>query len=294
MAVKIYKNKKAKEKVMDTYQQLLKQWEVEISEFDIHTFYGSTHVITAGRQDAPPLVLFHGVGDNSALMWIYNAKALAKHFRIYAIDTIGGPGKSCPNQNYNKDFDDGIWLDEVIEKLELMQISIAGVSNGAYLAQYYAIHRPERVRKIVCMAGCVATGGSNTLKTMLKIFLPEALFPSRNNTVKLLRKLTGTNDKVFTENEIVLEHYHQLLKGFNNMAMRYHKIKGFSEEELTLIREKALFLIGEEDPFVKLGGKKELLKYEMQYQFFPDTGHGINHERSEQINQILIEYLIER
>lgn len=293
MAIKIYKTKKAKEKIMESYNQLLKQWDVEISELDIHTFYGTTHVITAGEQDAPPLVLFHGVGDNSALMWIYNAKALANHFKIYAIDTIGGPGKSCPNENYNKKFEDGIWIDEVLEKLELKQIYIAGVSNGAYLAQYYAIHRPKRVLKIVCMAGCVAAEDSNTLTTMLKIFLPEALFPSRKNTIKLLGKLTGTNKKVFMENEVILEHYHQLLKGFNNMAMRYHKIKGFSKEDLSLIREKALFLIGEEDPFAKLGGKEKLLEYEMQSQFFPDTGHAINHERSEQINQIMSEYLID-
>lgn len=293
MAIKIYKTKKAKEKIMESYNQLLKQWDVEISELDIHTFYGTTHVITAGKQDAPPLVLFHGVGDNSAIMWIYNAKALANHFKIYAIDTIGGPGKSCPNQNYNKEFDDGIWIDEVLEKLELKQIFIAGVSNGAYLAQYYAIHKPERVLKIICMAGCVETGGSNTLKIMLKVFLPEALFPSRKNSVKLLRKLTGTNDKVFTENEIILEHYHQLLKGFNNMSMRFHKMKGFSNGEINLIREKSLFLIGDEDPFAKLGGKEKLLEYKMRSKFFPDTGHGINHERSEQINQIVCEYLID-
>ncbi len=65
MAIKIYKTKKAKEKIMDSYNQLLQHWDVEISELDIHTFYGITHVITAGKQDAPPLVLFHGVGDNS-------------------------------------------------------------------------------------------------------------------------------------------------------------------------------------------------------------------------------------
>lgn len=162
-------------------------------------------------------------------MWIYNAKFLANHFKIYVIDTICGPGKSCPNKNYNKEFEDSIWIDEVLEELGLKQIYIAGVSNGAYLAQYYAIHRPKRVLKIVRMAGCVAAGESNSVTTMLKIFLPEAFFPSRKNTLKLLGKLTGTNKKAFTENEIILELYHQLLKGFNNMAMRYHKINGFSD-----------------------------------------------------------------
>lgn len=87
-------------------------------KLDIDTTYGTTHVIACGNEDNPPLVLFHGVGDDSALMWNYNAKFLSEHYRIYAVDTIGGPGKSVPS-----------------------------VSHGGYLAQLYALHRLERVKK---------------------------------------------------------------------------------------------------------------------------------------------------
>ena len=103
MLVKVYKNEKAKVRINATYDNLLTKWNVEKEEKDIPTTYGTTHVIQCGYERNPPLVLFHGVGDDTALMWFYNAEALSRRFRIYAVDTLGGPGKSCPNVKYNKD-----------------------------------------------------------------------------------------------------------------------------------------------------------------------------------------------
>ena len=142
------------------------------------------------------------------------------------------------------------------------------------------------------MAGSVPVGNGkhSLMKTMIKVFMPEALFPTKSNVDKLLRKLCGKNIHMFTRQPLILEHYRYLLKGFNNMAMGYHKTQTFSDEQIEVIRGKVLYLVGEDDPFAKLGGKDSLLKYEMNAQFFPEVGHGINHEISEEINRILINY----
>jgi len=89
--MKIYKSEAAKKNVLDTYDKLLEMWDVDKEERDVPTTFGKTHVIICGDKKYPPLVLFHGVGDNSALMWLYNAKAWAQKFRVVAADTIGGP-----------------------------------------------------------------------------------------------------------------------------------------------------------------------------------------------------------
>jgi pimeloyl-ACP methyl ester carboxylesterase len=141
------------------------------------------------------------------------------------------------------------------------------------------------------MAGSVPVGDSGPMKTMMKIFLPEALFPTRNNTIKLLRKLSGKNNAVFTENPVVLEHYRWLLKGFNNMVMRYHKVERFTDAQVAAIRDKTFYLAGDSDPFMVLGGKDALLQCKMNTRFFPDVGHGINHEISDEVNRILIEHM---
>ena len=288
--MKVFKNETAKKNVHDTYDKLLGMWNVDKEERDVPTTYGTTRVILCGDRNNPPLVLFHGVGDNSALMWLCNAEALSGYFRVVAVDTIGGPGKSCPNTNYNKDFDGVKWIDEVLAGLSLDRVHIAGVSNGAYLTQCYALHRQDKVINMVCMAGSVPVGEGSPIMTMMKVFLPEALFPTKKNTEKLVRKLCGGNSSVFTGNPAVMEHYRWLLKGFNNMAMRFHKIERFNDKQIEALRNKALYLAGEADPFMILGGKDALLRYKMNVRFFPDVGHGINHEIAEEINRILIEY----
>ncbi len=273
--MKIYRSEKVKRVIWDTYDQLLRQWGVETQERGIPTTYGTTHVLVCGEASLPPLVLFHGVGDDSALMWLYNAKALAQRFRLYAIDTLGGPGKSIPNENYSQGFNDVQWIDETLAGLGLDTVDLAGVSNGAYLTQLYGLRRPARVRRMACISGTVPVGEGSPMKTMMKIFLPEALFPTRRNTVKLLEKMSGSHSQVFTGNPLILTHYQALLKGFRPMAMRWHTIARFTEEDADAIRGKTLYLMGEDDPFARLGGKAALLACHMNATFYPDAGHGL-------------------
>lgn len=290
--MKVYKSEKAKTNIVQTYDQLLAMWEVAVEEKDIETTYGTTHVILCGQDTTPPLVLFHGVGDDSALMWVYNAKELAKHFRIYAVDTIGGPGKSCPNGNYNKTFDEIKWLDEVFDALGLRQFYLAGVSNGSLMTQHYGIMRPDRVIKMICMSGSISVSGSSSpMIRMMKVFLPEALIPTKNNVIKLLKKMTGDNIAAFTGNPVLTEHFTWLLRGFNNMAMAYHTITYFDDAQIRSIRGKVLFLLGESDPLDdRKAAKAKLEQYQLDYRFFPGVGHGINHEIADEINQIIIRF----
>lgn len=129
------------------------------------------------------------------------------------------------------------------------------------------------------------------MSTMMKIFLLEALFPIAKNVKKLIEKLCGENCAVFTENETIMEHYTYLLKGFNNMAMGYHKVKNFSDDEIDAIRDKVEYLVGEEDPFEKIGGAVALKKYGMRVTFYEKAGHGLNHERADEINEKIVEVL---
>jgi pimeloyl-ACP methyl ester carboxylesterase len=291
--MKAYRSKKAGDNIIRTYDELLKQWKVSVEEVMVPTTYGSTHVIITGKEDGKPLLMFHGVGDDSALMWIYNAKTLGEQFRLYAIDTIGGPGKSIMGEMYNKDFDDVLWIDEIINYLGLDRISVMGVSNGGYLVQLYTLNRPEKIDKAISLSASVPVGKSgNMMKTMMKIFLPEALFPTTGNVKKLLRKLSGNHVEVFIDNKMILEHYSWLLKGFNNMAMRFHKVHMFTEEEVEQIKNRIFYLVGLEDPFEKLGGEDLLRNYGMNVRFYEGAGHGINHELSDEINKMIIRIML--
>ena len=284
-----YRSERAGRTILATYDRLLSTWACAWKERDVETAYGTTHVIECGREEAPPLVLFHGVGDDSALMWIYNAPELSGHFHLYAVDTLGGPGKSVTNERYDRDFDDIRWIDGILDGLGIRRAFFAGVSHGGYLVQAYALDRPEAVVRGISISGTVPVGGKkNSMKAMMKIFLPEALFPSDKNVHRLIRKLSGDHHAVFTENREIMAHYKALLKGFNNMAMGYHKVRAFSPEEVGRIRGKIVYLVGNEDPFAKLGGRDILLQHHMNAVFYDHAGHGLNHELSDAINRKII------
>lgn len=288
--MKVYRSRKMQQEIIRTYNKLVKQWGLVVEEMDIATPYGMTHIIACGNKNNPPLLLFHGVGDDAALMWIYNAKYLSLYYRVYAVDTIGGPGKSVPGELYNKDFDDVLWIDKILESLSIEKAFFAGVSHGGYLVQVYALSRPERVIKGISISGALSVGNNGSpMATMMKIFLPEALFPTQKNVKKLIEKLCGENSAVFTENSDIMEHYTYLLKGFNNMAMGYHKVHTFTEKEVDIIRGKVEFLVGLEDPFEKLGGVDAIQENHMCVTFYENAGHGLNHEKADEINSKMVE-----
>lgn len=287
-----YKTQLGQKLIYESYEKLLVIWNVAYEEKDVATTYGSTHIITAGLRTNPALLLLHGTADNSAMMWVYNIQQLSKHFYVIAIDAIGGSGKSEPNDKYVKEFDQTVWLDEVLETMSIEKTHIAGVSYGAYLAYHYAIMRPSKVRKIVCMAGRVASGQFEVMTKMIKAFLPEALFPTEASTHKLLKKLCGPNYSVFENNTELMKHWYYLLKYFNNRSMMMHKITIFNNEQLELIRDNSLFLIGEQDILSNYPKAINKLKDNyLNYKIIKQAGHAINHEQSEVVNMEIMEYL---
>jgi len=64
--VSVFKNEKARAAVMSSYDDLLQLWGTGFETRDIVTRFGATHCLIAGQASNPPLLLFHGVGDNSA------------------------------------------------------------------------------------------------------------------------------------------------------------------------------------------------------------------------------------
>lgn len=288
--MKVFKSEAGRQQVWESYGELVKQWEVAVEEADLETSFGSTHILCAGSPALPPLLLFHGVGDNSALMWVYNAKRLAEHFHLIAVDTIGGPGKSLPNERYwRQGMDHKLWFGELLDGLGLEQTCVAGVSMGSFLAQTILTAWPDRIKSIVGMAGLPAFPSlkGSPLRSMT-VFLPEALFPTEKNIRKLLLKLSGANAAAFTENELLLRHYGQLLRHFNKMAMSKHPIKRLTSGE-AIFQEKSLFLVGDKDRIAYFPGCGQVLEdLRIPYEIFPDTGHGINHEQAERVNQAVI------
>jgi pimeloyl-ACP methyl ester carboxylesterase len=292
MTVQAFKHAKGRGLIFKSYDQLLALWGTQVEEIDLPTKYGVTHCIQAGSKENPPLLLFHGVGDNSAVMWILNIQELSKHFYCIAIDTLGGPGKSVPNESYRKNsFDQADWINEVVELLGMNDFNLAGVSNGAYMAYNYATREPHKVNKVICLeGGMLAKPFKSMIQTLLLMF-PEILVPSTRNLLRILKKLSSPQSDLFDKHPEIANHLIMLMKTHNQQAMFVHKLNKYDKEKAAAVRDKLYFLIGDH----RLESKKDFIKIlendDFRYKIFTDTGHGINHEQPDLINHEIIEFL---
>lgn len=144
----IYKSQAGKRAIWSLYDEQLKRLSVPYRERYIQTTFGSTHVIETGSPAGEPLIVFHGGNATTA----YNLLAcdfLLPNFHIYAIDTIGHPGKSAEKSLSSFGYDYGRWAAEVIEALGFEMISLFGGSFGAGIAAKTMCVIPKKIKKAV-------------------------------------------------------------------------------------------------------------------------------------------------
>jgi pimeloyl-ACP methyl ester carboxylesterase len=102
----------------------------------------------AGRADASPLVLLHGVGANS-MYWRYQLAGLSDRYRVIAWNAPGyilSDALKTDNPDC-KTFADA--LGDFLAALKLDRINLVGNSFGSRVAQCFAIHYPGRIIRLV-------------------------------------------------------------------------------------------------------------------------------------------------
>ncbi|MFI6077161.1 alpha/beta fold hydrolase [Actinoplanes sp. NPDC051343] len=149
----------AQRKFFQAYDTLLARWPIPVESVDVRSAYGMTRVQMCGRADGPALVLLCQFGATSTV-WFANVGDLGREYRIYAVDPIGQPGRSVAGNRPITDVSDLMdWLDGVLSELGLESVSLCGHSYGAWLSLNYAMHAPQRVRRLAlldptdCFAG---------------------------------------------------------------------------------------------------------------------------------------------
>ncbi len=144
----IYKNAEGKNKVLGLYEEQLNRIGAEYKELYIDTAYGKTHLIETGNPEGIPLLVFHG-GNATTALTLLECKFLFADFHIYAVDTIGHPGKSAENSLSHKNYEYGLWAKEVITALGYSRMKCFGGSYGAGIIVKTMGVSPDKVEKAV-------------------------------------------------------------------------------------------------------------------------------------------------
>jgi pimeloyl-ACP methyl ester carboxylesterase len=155
------------------YDAALARWPAPYDEVDVPTRFGSTHVVVSGPPDAPPLVLLHGYMA-TLLMWIPNVGDLCQHYRVYAIDVMGQPGKTIPSEPIRDAAGFVTWLTATLNGLHLDRVALMGMSFGGWVALTYAVAEPDRVAQLLLLSpgGLLPIRRQFALRGMVMTLLP--------------------------------------------------------------------------------------------------------------------------
>jgi pimeloyl-ACP methyl ester carboxylesterase len=281
----IYKSPELEGKFMEMYDAQMEEWPVPFESKFVDTRYGKMHVIISGPEDAPPLFLFHA-GMLPSWSWMYNIEDLNEHYRSYAIDAIGEPGKSvlADIDNHTKNGEDiaALYV-EISEALGVNQAYVIGASYGGFIGTNYALYAPERVKGLVLIGpmGVTQATGSTMFKQIL--FL---LFPIEPFKEYMTHWALGDNPRVV---KFAAEWFGLVLDGVTSAEAMPTT---FSAEQLQSVQVPVLLILGEKDNLV---GEPQKVKQfarnvpDIQIEVL-DSGHGIWIEQCEQVNALIDDF----
>lgn len=151
------------------------------------------HVIEAG--EGSPVVFLHGSGTSSL-----SALSLLEHLegvRMIAVDRPGY-GLSDPVDVPRKRFREAAveFLDETVDELGLKSFALAGGSMGGTWALWYALARPERVRRLALLGSAPLLPGTRAPAPLRVLatpvvgdLLPRLVKPSAKMVVRMMSSM---------------------------------------------------------------------------------------------------------
>jgi pimeloyl-ACP methyl ester carboxylesterase len=164
----IYRTEQSRGILADFYRGVLTKWNFDYTSSTVPTRFGETNVLAAGDPGKPALVLLHGAASN-ALGWGGALAQYGKDFRVIAPDIPGEAGMSSPERPSWGNDDYILWLDDVLDTLEVKTAALMGLSFGGWIAAKYATHRKPRVSRLALLApgGICPARASTILKTIV-------------------------------------------------------------------------------------------------------------------------------
>ncbi len=280
----IFKTPEFEKQYFKLYEAILAKWQIPYETLDVPTSFGITHVNACGKKANPPMILLPGFGANST-MWFPNVAALSTHFRVFALDIIGQPGKSIPNQNLTAS-NCVDWIAEVMDGMGLEKAHLVGVSLGAWLALAFAIHKQERMDHLV-LIDPAASFEKMSAAFVWHSLIPIMVHPTRHALIRYFRWMTRgyVVDKDWGE---------LMVMGILNTRPRVPiRATVFSEEELHRMQSPTLLLIGEHsviyDP-ERVYRRASRLIPTIKAEIIPNAAHSLHAEESEIVNSRIIQF----
>lgn len=295
------------------YDTATAAFNVPLSSRYVSTRYGQTHMLVAGDDAAPPLVLISGYGAGAPL-WREQIEYFSASRRVYAVDNVGQPGKSAPNVPNLLDDSWPQWLNDVFDALEIDQPDLASVCLGGWVGMRYAALYPNRLRRLILLSPVGIAPFKIYWRSGVPLILnmrnnPDAagqrlirmvfMPPNRINNAKKFNK------EVLNALSLVVKHYNAgALAGMSakpNLAeigrgiralLKF--VRGESGKTLAKIQSPTLLIIGEHEAIFdphKAAKRAQKFMPRLQVEIVSEASHAAIYDCPEWVNERIGRFL---
>jgi pimeloyl-ACP methyl ester carboxylesterase len=271
--VSLYRSPEGYQRVMAQYDAAFQAMGIPYESRYVETSLGPTHAVISGNADGKPVVLWHGQNANAA-SWAHWIPSLAPTFRVYAIDVIGGMGKSAPSRPAKKGAAYGEWAAEALEAFGVGPANMIGASQGGWLIGKLGSVAPDRVGSAVLMSSAGFLPLS--LREILRL-LPRVLFRSTEEAAKEMLATVSAPD--VPPDPFFLELFELMLRYFRSEAI----VPVLSDTELEALQAPTYLLMGQYEssfnPYKALERGLRLLPNLIAAEVVPGVGHSMIHRQ---------------
>lgn len=181
----MFKSKKGKNEILSLYDKKLESLKIDYEYLTIQTDFGKTNVIATGDPANPPIIIVHG-SNGCAPIALETYANLHKKFRVFAVDVLAQPNKSAETRLNMKDDSYGKWMNEVIAKLRIDSVTMAGFSFGGLIILKTLEYEEAKIRDVYLSAPAYIVNG-NPFKALFKVFIPMKRY-MKTKKVKYVEK----------------------------------------------------------------------------------------------------------
>ncbi|MBA3706446.1 MAG: alpha/beta hydrolase [Bacteroidetes bacterium] len=282
------KNKNAT--YISAYDKALTLWKIPFEEKDLTTSFGTAHVIECGPPNGKPLVLLHGMNASST-MWYPNIKSLSQQYRIYAIDFLLEPGKSCCQKKVSSTDEIVKWYYEIFDQLQLKTFNMVGASRGGWLALNIALYSQTRINKLVLLSPAQTFIWIRPMPDIMEN-ITYSINPKRKHLRNVLKTMTSDVDNI---EQLFIDQYYIATEDADMMNKCILQMTPFSDEQLKSLKVPVLVLIGDNDIINNNKSLKQVRKLlpDVETEMIRNAGHFLSIDQKEIVNKRIIDFLNE-
>ncbi len=281
-----------------TDMTILNKW-VEVKGLRIH-------YLEAGAGST--VFLLHGGGiDSASLSWKFTIEPLAHYLHVFAPDWPGYGESDKPAIQYTTDYYIG-FLGDFMQTLGIVDASLVGISMGGGIALGFTLQFPQRVSRLVL----VDSYGLQMFTPAHKLSYLFTRIPLLNEVTWDLLMRSRTMMRVFlrvifhdpnaVSDELVDEVHVELKKAgaarafisFQKSEIMWNGLRTVYVSRLHEIKARTLIVHGEKDrlvPFDCAQHARDLI-VDSRLRVITNCGHWPQREKPDEINRVLMEFLI--